>query len=115
MPTLARLDLKPSPREFDLDKFKNYVEELKKNPLRSKLFVCILQARDFEEIREINGENTAQAELEINQCLIEALDSALNTPESELNDEFALFGQTFHLTGREQSKSSLKVRNNIMF
>ncbi len=115
MPTLARLDLKPSPREFDLHKFKNYVEELKKNPLRSRLFVCILRSRDFEEIREINGEDFAQAELEINQCLIEALDSALNTPESELDDEFSLFDQKFHLPGREKSRSSLKVRNSIMF
>ncbi|HNC59248.1 MAG TPA: hypothetical protein PLP33_27725 [Leptospiraceae bacterium] len=115
MPTLSRLELKPSPREFDLVRFKQYVEELKIFPLRAKLFVCILKNRDFEEIRRINSKDQAQADLEINQCLIEALDVALNTPEESLEEEFNYFSQKFHLPGRDNYKSPLKSKNKIYF
>lgn len=114
MPNLSRLELKPSPREFDLDKFREYVEELKKFPLRAKLFACILRNRSFEEIREINGDNVDQADLEINQCLIEALDVALNTPEDDLEDEFSMFNQKFSIT-HGQNKSPLKTKNSFYF
>lgn len=115
MPTLSRLELKPSPREFDLVRFKQYIEEIKSSPLRSKLFVSILKGRDFNKIRELNGDNTAQADLEINQCLIEALDSALNTPEESLEDEFEYFNQKFTTSGREGYLSPLKSKNKIFF
>lgn len=71
MPTLSRLELKPSPREFDGEKFREYIEILKLNDIRSKLFRAILSHRDFDEIREINGTDKEKADLEINQCLIE--------------------------------------------
>lgn len=113
MPNFARLELKPSPREFDLDKFKEYVDELKKFPLRVKLFAVILRARDFEEIKEINKEFPEQAALEINQCLIEALDVALNTPEDSLEDEFLIFNQEFRIS--DSRKSPLNVDNKFYF
>lgn len=112
MPNLSRLELKPSPKEFDLEKFKEYVQELDYFPLRKKLFVCILRTRDFDEIREINGENVIRANLEINQCLIEALDTALNTPDDELEEEFALFQQKFQIS-TFRNKSPLKTVNKF--
>jgi hypothetical protein len=111
MPTFSRLELKPSPREFDLEVFNAYVEELKKDDLRSKLFVCILRGRSFEKIREVNGENHEQAQLEINQCLIEALDFALNSEDVE--QEFALFNQKFSVGSSFQSP--LKTDNSFLF
>ena len=78
-----------------------------------RLFAVILRNRDFDEIREINEEFPEQADLEINQCLIEALDVALNTPDENVEEEFLLFNQEFHISVSQVSP--LKSRNKIYF
>lgn len=113
MPNLSRLELKPSPREFDQEVFNAYYAELKKNDLRFKLFTVILISRNFSELRSINEEHPGQAQLEINQTIIEALDIALNTADEDLDDEFALFGQKFSVNTASYI-SPIKLQNKIV-
>lgn len=114
MPNFSRLKLKPSPREFDGVIFRQYVDSLKSSPVRSRLFALILKGRDFDEIRRL-CDTEEQAALEINQCLIEALDIALNTPENSLDAEFEAFSQRFTIQGRDSSRSALVTKNKIYF
>ena len=113
LPTLSRLNLKPSPREFDLAVFNEYYSELKKNTLRYRLFTVILISRNFSELRAINEDRPEQAQLEINQCLIEALDIAVNTPDEDLEEEFALFGMKFSVDTSSYT-SPITLRSSIL-
>lgn len=111
MPNFARLELKPSPSEFKVDVFLRYYNDLKEDKKRFSLFCLILSKRDFSEIEEMSE---GKGLLELNQCLIEALDIALNTLEEDLDDEFAFFGQTFKVNP-DKYKSPLKLINKIIF
>ena len=97
MPNFSRLELKPSPREFDILVFNQYYTELKEDKVRLKLFLVILKARNFEDLRKFNIHDKEKGQTEINQCLIEALDIALHTPDDELDEEFESFDQKFHI------------------
>lgn len=119
MPDFARLEgLKPSPKEFNKDVFDEYVEDLKKYEKRSRLFCVILKHRDFGVLKEYHTDELGNVDeetyqLEVNQFLIEALDSALNTPEDRLDEEFEYYSQEFHIQGRESSSSSLVTVNRF--
>lgn len=119
MPDFARLEgLKPSPKEFNKEVFEEYVETLKKCRKRSRLFCVILRTRDFTTLKEYNTDEFGNLDeetyqLEVNQFLIEALDSALNTPEDRLDEEFEYYSQEFHIKGREESQSSLVSVNRF--
>lgn len=113
MPNFARLELKPSPAEFDIERFNTYYLELKLYPIRFKLFSVIIGSRNFDEIEEL-AENKKQALTEINQCIIEALDIALNTDESNLEEELDLFSQKKFTIDVDKYTSSLILKNKFI-